>query len=57
MILPDLQQLQQIVRSAAREELLPRFTRVERSHKADGSVITAADLTMQQRIQSTLRQQ
>ncbi len=54
--LPELQTLQQIVIDAAREELLPRFTYVERSHKADGSVLTEADLVMQQRIQTALRQ-
>lgn len=55
--LPDLHILQHIVITAAREELLPRFTRVERSHKTDGSVITAADLAMQGRLQTALQQQ
>ena len=53
--LPDLEVLQQIVIDAAREQLLPRFTQVERSHKADGSVITEADLAMQQGLQTALQ--
>lgn len=52
----DLQQLQAIIVSAAREELLPRFTRVEREHKADGSFLTEADLAMQERIAGQLLQ-
>jgi len=54
MQLPELEKLQQIVISAAREELLPRFTKVSRSDKADGSFITEADLAAQQRIVSEL---
>ncbi len=56
MQLPNLEQLQQIVISAAREELLPRFTKVARSDKADGSFITAADLAAQHRIEAELKQ-
>jgi len=56
MQLPDLEQLRQIVISAAREELLPRFTKVSRNDKADGSFITEADLATQQRIETELRQ-
>ena len=51
----DLERLGGIVVSAAREELLPRFARVERGRKADGSVITEADLVVQQRIAGELR--
>ncbi len=54
--LPDLNQLREIVIGAAREELLPRFTKVEHSHKADGSLLTEADLAAQHRIQSALHQ-
>lgn len=50
-----LEQLVDIVTRAAREELLPRFARVKRGRKADGSVITEADLVMQQRIAAELR--
>jgi len=56
MQLPELKQLQQIVIRAAREELLPRFTRVDRNDKADGSFITEADLAAQQRIETELKQ-
>jgi myo-inositol-1(or 4)-monophosphatase len=49
-----LERLREIVVSAAREELLPRFTRVKRGLKADGSVITEADLVVQQRIAGEL---
>jgi myo-inositol-1(or 4)-monophosphatase len=53
---PDgLECLREIVVSAAREELLPRFSRVKRGLKADGSVITEADLVVQQRIAGELR--
>jgi len=50
-----LERLREIVTSAAREELLPRFAKVRRGRKADGSVITEADLMMQQRIAVALR--
>ena len=49
--------LQQIVVAAAQQELLPRFTHVERRHKADGSVVTEADLAMQERIIGQLLRQ
>ncbi len=52
----DLEQLQQIIVAAGKEELLPRFTRVERSYKADGSVLTEADLAVQERIAVQLQQ-
>ena len=47
--------LKDIIIHAAREELLPRFTRVERQHKRDGSVITEADLATQSRIAAELQ--
>ncbi|MGD8618608.1 MAG: inositol monophosphatase [Gammaproteobacteria bacterium] len=50
-----LECLREIVISAAREELLPRFARVRRGRKADGSVVTEADLLVQQRIAGELR--
>jgi myo-inositol-1(or 4)-monophosphatase len=50
-----LERLRGIVVGAAREELLPRFARVKRGRKADGSVITEADLVVQQRISGELR--
>jgi myo-inositol-1(or 4)-monophosphatase len=51
-----LAQLGEIVSSAAREELLPRFASVKRGRKADGSVITEADLVVQQRIAGELQE-
>ncbi|MBI5040792.1 MAG: inositol monophosphatase family protein [Gammaproteobacteria bacterium] len=54
--LPDLDLLTDIVRRAAREELLPRFTRVIREHKADGSILTEADLAMDARLHAELNQ-
>jgi myo-inositol-1(or 4)-monophosphatase len=51
----SLTTLKDIIIPAAREELLPRFTRVERQHKRDGSVITEADLAMQSRIAGELQ--
>lgn len=52
----DLQSLQTIIAQAAGEELLPRFARVAREHKADGSFLTEADLAVQKRIAAQLRQ-
>lgn len=45
-----IEELQDLIRAAAREELLPRFTKVSHEFKADGSVITEADLAIQQRL-------
>jgi myo-inositol-1(or 4)-monophosphatase len=56
MMNPDLQQLQEILVPAARAELLPRFNRVVRTRKADGSVLTEADLAMQERMATSLLQ-
>ncbi len=44
------------IQNAAREELLPRFARVKRGIKADGSFITEADLAVQGRLEDYLRQ-
>jgi myo-inositol-1(or 4)-monophosphatase len=52
-----LKTLQDIIISAARKELLPRFARVERTRKVDGSVLTEADLAMQELIARQLMQQ
>ncbi len=51
---PDLEQLQKLVRRAAREELLPRFERVGHEVKADGSILTEADLAMDRRLHDEL---
>ena len=54
MTLPDLETLREIVRTAAHEELLPLFADVIRHIKHDGSVVTEADVAMQQRLKSDL---
>lgn len=53
----SLTALKDIIIPAAQEELLPRFARVERQHKRDGSVLTEADLAAQSRIAAELLQQ
>ena len=52
----DLSILKQIIISAARDELLPRFADVQHSFKADGSFVTEADLTVQARITHELQE-
>lgn len=47
---PSINDLATLVVSAAREELLPRFRQVDFSRKADDSLLTEADLAMQQRL-------
>jgi myo-inositol-1(or 4)-monophosphatase len=49
-----LERLQDIIIPAAREELLPRFATVARRLKADGSVLTEADLALQARVADRL---
>ena len=44
----------QLLKDVAREELLPSFTRVERLQKADGSILTEADLAVQKCIAQSL---
>ncbi len=51
--------LQEILQTAAAQELLPRFQHIQQiavEEKSDGSLVTAADLLMQQRLESRLRQ-
>lgn len=50
----DLEQLKQMVRQAAIEELLPEFGKREFTYKEDHSVITKADLAMQARLETEL---
>lgn len=52
----DLKLLKDIIIPAAREELLPRFTKVERQQKVDGSILTEADLAAQKTIAVQLQQ-
>jgi myo-inositol-1(or 4)-monophosphatase len=56
-MLPNLDDLATLIKAVAREELLPRFTRTERCLKADGSIVTEADLAIQQRLAEALRVQ
>ena len=56
-MLPGLTSLAELVRVAAREELLPRFTRVAQHHKADGSILTEADLAIDTRLRGMLAEQ
>jgi myo-inositol-1(or 4)-monophosphatase len=49
-------ELEQIIRKAAQQELLPRFHHVAHNFKSDGSIVTEADLAMQQRMIDILQQ-
>jgi len=46
----ELEHIEEILRQAAEQELRPRFLEVETYLKADGSVLTEADLGMQARV-------
>ncbi len=54
MTLNELDLVQRLVRQAAAEELMLRFESVSARLKADGSLITEADLSMQARLQAEL---
>ena len=53
-MLPDLETLENIIRQVAHEEILPRFNKISYSIKADGSLLTEADLAADQQIQQRL---
>ncbi len=55
MLLPSLNAVVDIVIDAAKNELMPRFTRAAREYKTDGSIVTEADRAVQQSIQSALK--
>lgn len=55
-MLPELEKLGLILHEAAEAEVLPRFAEVARTHKADGSIVTAADLSMQKRVAEALKE-
>jgi len=55
-MLPNIEELRAILAQTANTELLPRFARVERGRKGDGSIVTAADLAVQERIRKELTQ-
>ncbi|HEY0634900.1 MAG TPA: inositol monophosphatase [Gammaproteobacteria bacterium] len=48
--LPAIAEVASLVVAAAREELLPRFRQVSFTRKADDSLLTEADVAMQQRL-------
>jgi len=50
----DITTLNQLVIDTAKAELLPRFQRTEHDLKADGTLVTAADLAIQRRIGEVL---
>lgn len=52
----DIQRLADLVRTEARDVLLPQFNTVTRQYKTDGSVVTAADHAMQKRLTEALLQ-
>jgi len=53
-MLPKLKTLEDIIRQVAKEEILTRFNRVGYEIKDDGSLLTEADLSADQRIRNIL---
>ena len=47
---PEMETLSALLRKVANEEIMPRFRGVSTRHKADGSLVTEADLAAQRRI-------
>ncbi len=56
MQLPDPGHVLALLEEAADKELVPRFAQVEREHKLDGSIVTAADIAVQQRVRAALHE-
>jgi myo-inositol-1(or 4)-monophosphatase len=56
MLLADIEKLKSLVKVAAQEVLLKDFGHSEFEYKDDGSMITPADLAMQDRLQRELKQ-
>jgi myo-inositol-1(or 4)-monophosphatase len=56
MFTSDLEKLKLLVKIAAKEELLSEFGHSTYEYKDDGSVVTPADLAMQDRMQKELKQ-
>lgn len=54
MSLPDLHTLEMLLIEAAEQELLPRLHHVSAGQKADGSLLTEADVVLQQRLITAL---
>ncbi|PWQ98793.1 inositol monophosphatase family protein [Leucothrix arctica] len=55
-MLPDIKILETIIHETAQQEILPRFNKIGYELKADGSLITEADLSADRKIQSLLKQ-
>lgn len=53
----DVNKIETIVKVVAKNILLPYFTQVKAHHKDDGSIVTQADIDVQNAIQSQLNQQ
>ena len=51
----DLEKIIELIKVAAKEELSPRFSVVQRKTKADGSFVTEADLAVQSKISTELK--
>ena len=56
MLFTEIDKLKSLVKVAAKEELLKDFGHSEFEYKDDGSVITPADLAMQNRLEKELKQ-
>jgi myo-inositol-1(or 4)-monophosphatase len=56
MLFTDLKKLESLVKLAAKEELMTYFGCSDYEYKDDGSVVTPADLSMQNRLQQELNQ-
>lgn len=56
MALPELDRARDLLVAIAREEL-PHRCHITRRHKADGSIVTEADLVVQRRIRAALHEQ
>ena len=56
MLFPDLEKLISLVKKSAKEELLKDFGHSEFEYKDDGSVVTPADIAMQDRLEKELKQ-
>ena len=57
MTQPTVQQLEAIVKPLARKILVPGFGKCEYTYKPDGSIVTKADLDMQQNLEQELKMQ
>ncbi len=54
LMLPELRELEEIIREVANEEILPRFNKIDYEVKGDGSLLTEADLMADKRIRLAL---